>query len=564
MKNSWKAPVAGALLVLLTVTLYLPALRFGFVWDDDDHLTTNPAMTSVEGLKQIWSSLSVSRYYPLTLTSFWMQRRLWGLQPLFYHAVNIALQAANAVLLWVLLQRLQIRCAWMAAALWAVHPVNIETVVWVTELKNLQSGLFFLLALLFFFRFEDEQHPGDYVATLMCGAAAMLSKPSTVVLPAVMLLCAWWRRGRWTPRCFLQVAPFAAFGVGMSLLTIVEQRRMVAIPDTSGWTPTMSERLVLAGRAVWFYAGKLLWPTNLSFIYPHWDLQAHSIGAWVPLAGLAAIAGILWRFRRESWARATTFALGYFVVALLPVLGFFDIYYFRYSYVADHFQYLAGIGLIALAVNAGAMVFQRFGRRGRELGILAAAIVLLLLGTAAWGQAHVYHNSETLWRDTLAKNPTAWLAQNNLGSLLRQAGKPEEAIHHYELALRIRPDFAEAHYNLGVTLARLNRFQEAIEHYEQALRLKPDFAEARYNLGISLAELGRVPEAVEQWKQALRLKPDYAEAHFNLGLMLAAQGQATEALEHYRTAVDLANKKGDATLADAVQSRIKLMGEAPP
>jgi tetratricopeptide (TPR) repeat protein len=563
MKNAWKAPVAGALLVLLTVTAYLPALRCGFVWDDDDHLTNNPAMTSVEGLEQIWSSLSVSRYYPLTLTSFWIQRRVWGLRPLFYHAVNIALQAANAVLLWMLLQRLQIRGAWIATALWAVHPVNVETVVWVTELKNVQSGLFFLLALLMFLRFEDGQRPGDYLATLLCGAAAMLSKPSTVVLPGVMLLCAWWRRVRWTPRYFLRVAPFAAFGAGMSVLTIVEQRHMVAVPGTSEWTLTVSERLALAGRAVWFYAGKLLWPTNLSFVYPHWALRVHSVETWLPLAGLAAMTGILWYFRRASWARATTFALGYFIVALLPVLGFFDIYFFRYSYVADHFQYLAGIGLIALAVNAGAAVFQQAGQRGRELGTLAAAIVLLLLGTAAWGQAHVYHNLETLWRDTLAKNPNAWLAQNNLGTLLRQAGKPEDAIGHFEQALRIKPDFAEAHYNLGVTLARLDRIQEAIKRYEQALRLKPDFAEAHYNLGVALAESGRVAESMEHWEQALRLKPDYAEAHFNLGMMLAAQGQTTEALEHCRKALDLANRKGDTTLANAVRSRIKMIGEAP-
>jgi tetratricopeptide (TPR) repeat protein len=318
----------------------------------------------------------------------------------------------------------------------------------------------------------------------------------------------------------------------------------------------------LAGRAVWFYAGKLLWPTNLSFIYPRWELGVHSVETWLPLAGLAIVAGILWYFRGAPWARAATFAMGYFIIALLPVLGFFDIYFFRYSYVADHFQYLAGIGLVALAVSAAATVLERAGQRGRELGALATAVVLLSLGAATWAQAHAYHDLETLWRDTLAKNPNAWLAHNNLGSLLRQANQTEDAIGHFEQALRIKPDFAEGHYNWGVTLARINRTPEAIEHYEQALRINPDFAEVHYNLGVALAESGRIPEAMEHWEQALRLKPDYAEAHFNLGLMLAAQGHTTEASDHYRKALDLANRKGDTMLANAVRS--KMIGEVPP
>ena len=198
MKTPGRSLSAGsALILVLTAVAYIPALQAGFVWDDDDHLTKNPAMVSVDGLKRIWSSLKVSRYYPLTLTSFWVQRRFWGLDPLAYHAVNIALHAVNAVLLWTLLRSLQVRGAWVAAAVWAVHPVNVETVAWVTELKNTQSGLFFLLTLLVFMRFEDGLRPRDYVLTLACAVAAMLSKPSTVVLPGVMLLCAWWRRGRW-------------------------------------------------------------------------------------------------------------------------------------------------------------------------------------------------------------------------------------------------------------------------------------------------------------------------------------------------------------------------------
>ena len=488
MKNAWRSRGWGcALIVLLTVVAYLPALRNGFIWDDDDHLTENPAMRSVGGLKQVWSSLAVSRYYPLTLTSFWVQHRFWGLNPLPYHAVNIALQAVNALLLWALLRRLQVRGAWVAAALWAVHPVNVETVAWVTELKNTQSGLFFLLALLMFLRFEDGLRPRDYGAVLVCGAAAMLSKPSTIVLPGVMLLCAWWRRGRWTLKDLLRVTPLVAFGIGMSLLTIIEQRHYIKGEPASEWAMTVAQRLVLAGNAVWFYAGKLLWPTDLCFIYPRWELRAHSIMAWLPLAGLVLVAGALWRFRRAGWARAAIFGLGCFILALLPVLGFFDIYFFRYSFVADHFQYLASIGLIALVVGAGAAVYRRVGQRGRVPGVFATAAVLLVLGVCTGRQTHAYYNSETLWRDTLAKNPNALVAHYNLGVVLLQAGKSEEASGHFEQVLRVRPT-VEAHYNLAVALERLDRIEDAIEHYKQALRIKPDFALAQNRL----AQLGVV------------------------------------------------------------------------
>ena len=298
--KGFRLPDLAIVLVILTFLAYMPALQCGFIWDDDHYFTENPAMVSVYGLKRIWSSLFVSRFVPLTLTSFWVERRLWGLDALPYHAVNIALHAVNAVLLWGLLRRLKVCGAWVAAAIWAVHLVNAETVAWVTELKNTQSGLFFLVTLLAFLRFEDRLRPRDYVVALACGAAAMLSKPSTVVLPGVMLICAWWRRGRWMRKDFLRVAPLVVFGVGMSLLTIVEQRPEIADERASGWALTAVQRLLIAGRAVWFYAGKALWPASVCFVYPRWELRVHSAVSWLPLAGLALVAVTLWIFRRRA------------------------------------------------------------------------------------------------------------------------------------------------------------------------------------------------------------------------------------------------------------------------
>jgi protein O-mannosyl-transferase len=556
VKESWKSVgLPGALIVLLTIVAYLPALHCGFIWDDDDHLTNNPAMLSVTGLKRIWSSLAVSRYYPLTLTSFWVQRRVWGLDPLPYHAVNIALQAINAVLLWALLRRLQVRGAWVAAAVWAVHPVNVETVAWVTELKNTQSGLFFLLAVLAFLRFEDGLRPRDYVMTLVFAAAAMLSKPSTVVLPGVMLLCAWWRRGRWTHKDFLRMTPLIALAVAMSLLTILEQRHHIEAERPSEWTLTAAQRLVLAGRAMWFYAGKLLWPADFCFIYPRWALQAHSVVAWLPLTGLVVAAATLWYFRYARWARAATFGLGCFIVALLPVLGFLNIYFFRYSFVADHFQYLASMGLIALAVGTGAAISERAGQRGGDPGPFAAAVVLLVLGASTWTAARVYQDQETLWRDTLSKNPNAWIAHNNLGLVLKDQGKLSEATEHYEQVLRLQPDNVEAHNNLGVMLQNRGKVLEAMEYYKQALRIKPDDIKAHNNLGNALLELGKVPDAIEQYHQALRLKIGYAETYYNLGNALLRLGNVAEAIAQYQQAlrikpdyVEAYNNLGDGLL----------------
>ncbi len=352
--------LCGAVLILLlTVVAYIPALHCGFIWDDDDHFTRNPAMNSVHGLEQIWSSLAVSRYYPLTLTTFWAERHLWGLRPQPYHAVNIAMQAINAVLLWTLLRRLKVPGAWFAAALWAVHPVNVESVAWVTELKNIQSGFFFFLSVLCFLRFESGNQRSSYALALAFGVAAMLSKPSTVVLPPVLLLCTWWEHGRWQRRDLLRVTPFFGSALAMSVMTVVEQQRWVQRAGMAGWRLAPAERLVIAGKTVWFYAAHLLWPATLMFVYPRWNVSADSALPWLPLASAIALGALIWTRRRQPWARAALFGMGFFVVALLPVMGFFTVYYFRYSFVADHFQYLASIGLIGLVVGGSSVICQR-------------------------------------------------------------------------------------------------------------------------------------------------------------------------------------------------------------
>jgi tetratricopeptide (TPR) repeat protein len=527
-------------LVVVTFLAYQPIWHAGFIWDDDAHLTANPAVAASNGLPKIWSSLAVSRYYPLTLTSFWIQRRLWGLNPLPYHLVNVAVHATNAVLVFFLLRRLRVRAAWLAAMLWALHPVNVESVAWITELKNTQSGLFFFLAVWCFLQSEaGAARHRWYTLALVCGLAALLSKPSTVVLPLVLLLCVWWERGSWRRADFLRTAPFFIFALGMSALTVIEQRGHIQRAGTAEWNLGMAERFVVAGKAVWFYAWKVLWPARLTFVYLHWKLDAGSFGSWLPLAALVVGGGLLWTSRRQSWARTGLFGCGFFVLLLLPVLGFFDVFYFRFSYVADHFQYLACLGLIALAASAGSAICQRAGRWGRDWGTVVAAIALLILGVSTWRQARIYHDMKTLWGDTLTKNPRCWMAHNNLGSVLLQDGNVSDAIGHYDQALRLKPDYDEAHYNLGIALAQTGRTDEATTQYRLALRIKPDYAEAHHNLGIALVQLGQIQEAIAHYQQALRINPDFAEAHNSLGIALVQLGQFGEAIAHYQRALRL-------------------------
>jgi tetratricopeptide (TPR) repeat protein len=340
----------------------------------------------------------------------------------------------------------------------------------------------------------------------------------------------------------------------MSALTVIEQRGHIQKTGTAEWNLGMAERLVMAGKMVWFYASKLLWPARLTFVYPRWKLDAGLFLNWLPLAGLVVGGVLLWVWRRQSWARAGLFGCGSFVLSLVPVLGFFDVFYFLFSYVADHFQYLACIGLISLAASAGTAICKRAGQWGRDLGTVVAAIVVLIMGALTWQRARIYQDEKTLWDDTLMKNPRSWMAHYNLGNVFVQGGKVSDAIGHYEQTLRIKPDYAPAENNLGAALYETGKREEATEHYQQALRINPDYADAHYNLGIALQQTGKIEEAIEHYQQALRINPDYANAHYNLGIALGQVGRVGEAVEHYKQALRI---KPDFTPAQNALARLQ-------
>ncbi len=526
--------LCACLLVLLTVVAYVPAFDAGFVFDDSLYLTSDARVASDDGLGGIWTQVGGPsyrhQYYPLTSSAFWAQRRLWGDRPFGYHLVNVLLHAVNAVLLWRLLARLQVTGAWLAGAVFAVHPVHVQSVAWIAELKNVLSTCFFLLSMLMLVRWFADRGWWRYVAGLGLFACALLSKTATCLLPAALLLIRWWKEGRLTRRDLVAVTPLAAVGaVFVGVTVYLESRYGGAHGET--FSQSGLERMLLAGRALWFYAGKLAWPAGLTFIYPRWEADA---AAWwqylFPLAAIWLLAGLwLWR---DRIGRGPVAAVGYFALAVVP-MSFVNVAFTRLSFVADHWQYWASMGLITLAVGVGAAVVPR------RIAPAAAAAVLVTLSVLTWQRARVYESPKTLWQDTLARNPDAWVAHNNLAIALAAEGRVEEAIEHYREAIRIHPRFAEAHNNLAHALLAQGRLEEACMRLEAAVRIDGDFAVAHYNLGNVLRRLGRPDEGLAHYDRALEIDPDYQKVHNNYGAELITQGRLDEAIVHLQRALEL-------------------------
>ena len=546
--------VFGLAIFAVTFLAYFPAWYGGQLWDDPAHLTA-PALQSWHGLWQIWFQLGATQqYYPVLHSAFWLEHRGWGDAVLGYHLVNVGLHATAACLFAVVLARLRLptsgliprwRTEWLAAAIFALHPVCVESVAWMTEQKNTLSLVFYLLAALAYLRFDRERRKAWYALALGLFVLALLSKSVTATLPAALLLMFYWRRGRlsWT-RDILPLLPWFVIGAASGLFTAWVEHQYIGAKGAA-FDLSLVQRCFLAGRAIWFYLGKLVWPAELIFVYPRWQV-AVTWGWSIGLLGCVGVLGGLWCWRARS--RAPLVAALFFVGSLFPVLGFFNVYPFVFSYVADHWQYLPCLGLIALAAEgAVAGLRSRIGRlAGRSrtavtgAGASVAGLLLVGLFSLTWRQAGIYRDVETLYSDTLAKNPDSWLAHNNLGLFQLESGAVGASIGHFRTAVRLKPDCADAFNNLGNALAKIpGHAAESLAAFEQALRYDPEMPEAHGNFGWALVNTpGRLSEGIAHLRTAIRLRPELFRVHNSLGIALTKlPAGGPEAIFEFETAL---------------------------
>ena len=582
--SSPKSLIIPGLVAIIGATLlaYLPAMGGGFVWNDNTYVHRNALLSdpSLVNLGKIWTIRYVSRadgaqylagyteqYYPLVFTSFWIEANIWGNQnPTGFHVVNVLLHICNALLVWLILYRLKFPWAWLVAAVFALHPVAVESVAWITERKNVLSGLFYLLAMLSYLRFDRDRRWGFYVISLICFVLALFSKTVVCTLPVVLVLVLWVRHKKFVWAELVRLVPFFIVGAGLGLFTAYLEKNSVGAAGIE-WQIAFWRRFVIAGKAVFFYISKLLWPTKLAFIYPRWKPEEFSaIGLAWPVA-VVGVGAILWWFR-QAIGRSACAAWVAFVVTLGPALGFIDVYPFRYSFVADHFGYLASIFAIAGVVGLIRRGYKRVQAEGVNVSVvMSAGVVLFVLGSITYLQAGNYKDIKTLWQETTRKNPQAWMAWNNLGAIHMKEREFPAARDCFEQAVSADPEYAAGHANYGQVLAIQGEFDAAVKQLKTAIKLRSDYVRAHLNLANVYAQLRQYELAIVTYKETIRLAEKSAlaadqrnrriEALSHLGGVYAETGEYSLAVSYAEQALELARKYGRKGSAEQIADRLQ-------
>jgi tetratricopeptide (TPR) repeat protein len=536
--TAWKQRLFVLLVLVATGIAYLPALHAEFVWDDYEYIVDNQTLRDLDGLRSIWlEPRANSQYYPLVYTTFWIEYQLWELRPNGYHVINILLHAVNALLVWTLLRKLSLAGAWLAALTFALHPVHVESVAWVTERKNVLSGSFYLAAVLSYLRFRAfavEPRPGPwryYGLALLLFVCALFSKTVTASLPVALLLGLYWKTGRVRARDVVLLLPFFALGITAGLHTAWLERVHVGAAGAD-WNLTLLERWLIASRALCFYPAKLLWPEPLMFNYPRWDIDVSQW--WQYFFGFAVISCLLllWHARPRI-GRGPLVAALFFAATLFPALGFVDLYPMRFSFVADHFQYLTSLGIIAPLAAGVARATRAIEEvapgPGRWMWRAWVGVALLVLASLTFLQSRIYRDEETLWRDTLNKNPYSWIAHNNLGRILGFRREHDLAMQHFRRAVELKEDYYVAETNLAEALTWLGEHREAVDHLRHVLQIAPAHADAHFFLWVALSNLGQWDEAVHHLRRERALEPSFT-AHFRAARLLGKVGRQRDAL----------------------------------
>ncbi|MDY6824990.1 MAG: tetratricopeptide repeat protein [Thermodesulfobacteriota bacterium] len=569
---SAKNLILAGVLIVAVMAVYMPSLHCGFIWDDDYYVTENRVLKVPGGLKKIWTAPGATpQYYPMVFTTFWMEYKISGDDPFIYHLDNILLHAANAVLLWQLLMRLGVPWAWFAAAVFALHPVQVESVSWISERKNVLSLFFGLATLLVYCRFlvikadgrgSAVRRWGLYGLALLVLTAALLSKSVTATIPVVILAVMWWKRGRLTWNDALLMVPFLAIGAAAGYHTAAMEIGFVGARGAS-WDLSLIERCLIAGRAVWFYIGKLAYPHPLIFIYPRWHIDA---GAWwqylYPFALIAVMAG-LWYARRKTGRGVLTGGVC-FIVLLSPALGFVNFFPMKYSFVADHFQYHATPAMIALFAAGAAWVFRRAGAAIGKAGVMVLAMILLAgLAARTWHEQDKYESPRALWLDTIVKNPACSMAHNNLGVLFGSTGKKDkDAYRQFKEAVKHAPCNYLAYHNMGMYLMG-DAPEKAIPYFKKALECQPRSLRVLHQLGRAYLQTGEPKKAIPVLLKLTAGAQSSPKAHYLLGRAFYRNGEYKKAINAFSNVLTLApDYPGAAAGLVAARKKIHRLFEA--
>ncbi|MFG0248099.1 MAG: tetratricopeptide repeat protein [Phycisphaeraceae bacterium JB051] len=486
-------------LMLLTLLVYSRALTCGYIWDDDFYVTNNPVLTNgITGLTDAWLKPgSTPQYYPLVFSTFWIEHQIWGFWAGGYHLTNIIIHSISVILLYGLLQKIGIS-RWVslfAAMLFAVHPVHVESVAWITERKNVLSGMCYLAAASCYLTFISKRDWRMWAGALLLFVLALLSKTVACTLPAALLLYIWFKQGKIAAKDIIPTLPFWVIGIVMGLFTVYMEKTHVGASGGE-WELTAIERFLLAGRVLGFYAWSLLWPSPLIFTYPKWTIDATSILQWASTLVVLMVLGLEVARSIQTGKRGRTFALLFFAGTLFPALGFFDVFPFTYSYVADHFQYLASIGILTLL----GFVLARYPAIGVPVIVVFSVLTIMQIGA--------YKDAKTLWLDTIKKNPDAWMAHTNLGVIYINEGKESAAVDSFEKALAIKPDYAEALANMGAIALINKRLDEAETYFAKALASRENFYRAHLNMALVQKLQGQTDKAIKHYQRALEIMND--------------------------------------------------------
>jgi protein O-mannosyl-transferase len=541
---NWKLLLRALAIVLAGLWIYWPVLHGDWLWDDNLYLTENPLLNDPARLWKIWFVPgSLVEYYPITESFQWAQWQLFDNNTFGYHLTNIILHIFSALLVWRLLSKFGLRLAWLGGLIFAIHPMQVESVAWISELKNALSMPPFLLAMCAYIDYEENKKNRDYWLSLGFFLMAMLCKNSMALFPVVILLYAWWKRGRIGMSDLKASVPFFIISVTLAMITAWAGSRFIEIhnPSTPAPAPMVGffSQAALAGFTISFYFSKCFWPMGLLPIYPPWIVNHPSLIQFLPWPIFGA--GIYWLWsKRQSWGRHALLGLGFFLLSLVPILGLIMVRYTTLVWSLDHLAYIPLLGLIGLTVASLGQIQEQLPKFTRPYGIAIVAVATTLLLFTSHGYANAFVNSEALWTYTLQHGSESWEVRKNLGEALVQNGKFSAAMEQYELALRGDPDLVVVHNNMGEALLKASRYSEAANEFEQVLRIMPDSAIAHFNLGCCLQQMSQMPEAIDQYRQAIQINSFYSDAHHKLGDLLLQTGQPPEAMDEYEKAVKLA------------------------